>query len=206
MIMDDLVQMSGYIASGMVFAAFWMKMMIPLRCVALGSNVLFAAYGVSAELIPVIILHATLFPLNLYRLIEMVRLIRKVRGAADGEFDVSSILPMMSRAKYAAGDILFRKGDPARDVYYIADGEVVIKELGITLPSGQLFGEMGMFSPTRLRTQTVVCKTDCKLLRLSNDRVEQLYYQSPEFGFYLVNMITARLIGNKSLKSTEMAV
>lgn len=204
--MEDWIELSGYVASGMVFGAFWMKMMTPLRFLALGSNILFAVYGLWADVIPVIVLHAALFPLNLYRLVEMMRLIRKVRGAVAGEFDVDWILPLMSRARYQAGDVVFRKGDAARDLYYIAGGETCIEELGLVLPSGQLFGEIGMFSPSRMRTQTVVCKTDCELLRLSYDNVEQLYYQSPEFGFYLVNMITARLIGNKSLQSAEMAL
>ena len=35
----------GYIASALVFATFWMQTMLPLRVVAIASNVAFAGYG-----------------------------------------------------------------------------------------------------------------------------------------------------------------
>ena len=35
----------GYLASTLVFATFWMRTMLPLRLVAIASNVAFAGYG-----------------------------------------------------------------------------------------------------------------------------------------------------------------
>jgi hypothetical protein len=67
-------ELSGYIASGLVLAAFYMQDMIPLRLVALASNVAFIAYGVALDLTPIWLLHALLMPLNGYRLIGAARL------------------------------------------------------------------------------------------------------------------------------------
>jgi hypothetical protein len=64
----------GYIASGLVLAAFYMKDMIPLRIVALASNLAFIGYGLALELTPIWLLHALLVPLNGYRLVEAARL------------------------------------------------------------------------------------------------------------------------------------
>jgi CRP/FNR family transcriptional regulator, cyclic AMP receptor protein len=36
----------GYLASALVFATFWMKAAVPLRQVAIASNVVFFSYGV----------------------------------------------------------------------------------------------------------------------------------------------------------------
>ena len=47
------VELSGYFASVLVFVAFYMKMMIPLRFVAILSNVAFIIYAVGSRLYPV---------------------------------------------------------------------------------------------------------------------------------------------------------
>jgi hypothetical protein len=67
-------ELSGYVASGLVLAAFYMQDMIPLRLVALASNVAFIAYGVALDLTPIWLLHALLVPLNGYRLMQAAKL------------------------------------------------------------------------------------------------------------------------------------
>lgn len=58
----------GYLASGLVIAAFYTKSMIPLRIVAICSNFAFFAYGIRLGLEPVWLLHLVLLPLNGWRL------------------------------------------------------------------------------------------------------------------------------------------
>lgn len=58
----------GYLASALVLAAFCMKEMIPLRVVAVGSNIAFLSYGLALGLVPVWLLHAVLLPINCWRL------------------------------------------------------------------------------------------------------------------------------------------
>jgi hypothetical protein len=58
----------GYLASGLVFAAFCMKDIIPLRAVAVGSNLAFLSYRLALGLVPVWLLHAVLLPINCWRL------------------------------------------------------------------------------------------------------------------------------------------
>jgi CRP/FNR family transcriptional regulator, cyclic AMP receptor protein len=60
------VDILGYAASAAVLATFCMSTTIPLRILALGSNVLFMAYGYVDHLYPVFVLHAILFPVNVY--------------------------------------------------------------------------------------------------------------------------------------------
>lgn len=69
----------GYIASGLVLAAFYMKEMMSLRLVALASNLAFMAYGLALDLTPVWLLHALLVPLNGYRLMEAAKLYSRMR-------------------------------------------------------------------------------------------------------------------------------
>ena len=56
------VELIGYLASLLVFSTFYMKTMIPLRSVAIASNVAFITYGYLAGIYPVFFLHMVLLP------------------------------------------------------------------------------------------------------------------------------------------------
>ncbi|MFZ0425625.1 MAG: hypothetical protein WAL80_22335 [Xanthobacteraceae bacterium] len=72
--MTDLL---GYIASCAVLATFLMRNMVPLRLVAILSNVLFLAFGYMQHIYPVFFLHMALLPINAWRLVAA-----QWRGAA----------------------------------------------------------------------------------------------------------------------------
>jgi hypothetical protein len=63
----------GYLASALVLTAFGMKDMVNLRVVAICSNVAFIAYALVLNLLPILILHAVLLPLNGWRLTEALQ-------------------------------------------------------------------------------------------------------------------------------------
>jgi hypothetical protein len=58
----------GYLASVLVFLAFYMREIAWLRAVALCSNVAFIAYAAGLHLMPVLLLHVALLPVNAWRL------------------------------------------------------------------------------------------------------------------------------------------
>ena len=81
----EIDEVFGYAASGLVLAACTMRTMLPLRLLNIASNIAFIAYGLVAGLLPILLLHATLLPLNIYRVAELRRLIRKMQSAgSDG--------------------------------------------------------------------------------------------------------------------------
>ena len=63
-----LVDLLGYVASALVLLAFSLRSLIALRSVAIASNVAFIAYANAAHLQPVLVLHAALLPINVWRL------------------------------------------------------------------------------------------------------------------------------------------
>jgi hypothetical protein len=63
----------GFVASGLVLAAFGMKDMVNLRVVAICSNFAFIAYALLLSLTPVLILHVILLPLNGWRLAQALQ-------------------------------------------------------------------------------------------------------------------------------------
>jgi CRP/FNR family cyclic AMP-dependent transcriptional regulator len=191
-----VVEITGYVASALVLATFWMRTMIPLRLVALGSNIAFITYGIVGGLVPIWVLHSILLPVNLYRAVEMTRLLQRVRRAARGDLSLDWLKPYMKTERHRAGYVLFRKGDEADRLYLILQGEIRLEESGTRLDAGQIFGEIGLFSPDQQRTQTAVCANTVELMWIGEGELAQLCYQNPGMAFHLLRLITARLTAN----------
>ena len=66
--------------------------------------------------------------------------------------------------------------------------------LGVEMGKGALFGEIGIFSHDKSRTATAKTLEDSSLLLVTADKARELYYQNPDFGFFIVDLITRRLM------------
>ena len=188
---------SAGVAAALIVAGSFVKTMIPLRWLAVGSNLGFIVYGALFPSLPMLVLHALLLPINIYRAAEMVRLTQRV-NASSAQRDTSGLWlrPYMKPRKLAAGDVLFRKGDTADHLYMLASGHIELVEIGVELVPGRVFGEIAFFSPDGRRTMTARCLTDCQLLTIDGGTVRQLYYQNPEFGFEVIGLVAGRLIAD----------
>jgi hypothetical protein len=60
----------GYLAALAVLGSFCMSTIVPLRILAVISNVLFGLYGMLAHLWPVFFLHSILLPINVFKLAQ----------------------------------------------------------------------------------------------------------------------------------------
>jgi CRP-like cAMP-binding protein len=79
---------------------------------------------------------------------------------------------------------------------YIVSGRFRLVESGIEFPVGAIVGELGMLSPSNMRTQTLECIEAGVVLSVSYTQVEELYVQNPAFGFYFLRLASARLFQN----------
>jgi CRP/FNR family cyclic AMP-dependent transcriptional regulator len=193
----DTADAMGYLAALLVFVTFWMKTMVPLRTLGIGSNVFFICYGFLAPAYPPLVLHLLLLPLNLIRLHEMLQLTRRVeQAAASGSLSMGWLKPFTSTRRAGAGEILFRKGDAADRLYVVVTGSYRLVESGIVLTQGNVVGEFALISPDKTRTQTLECAEAGELLQITYDHIKQLYFQNPTFGFYFLQLTTRRLFEN----------
>ena len=186
----------GFVAAGLVIATLSMRTMVPLRIVGIASNCAFVTYGILFGSVPTVVLHTILLPLNIYRLREMLNLVKQVKLAAQGDMSMDWLKPFMSKRSIKAGDILFQKGDEADHVYFVVSGRLHLNEIDIDVLPGSVVGELGMLAPARRRTQTLECSEDGSLLEITYDKIEELYYQNPKFGFYFLRLSTGRLFEN----------
>ena len=183
----------GFFGVTLSLLSFSMQKMQSLRQVAIFSNMVFIVYGVLESQLPTIVLSSILLPLNSWRLYQIKKLVRDIESATADTPVTEWLLPHMTAHTFAAGHVLFKKGDSADVIYFIQEGRVRLTEIGIVLGQGELFGEMGMFSTPRRRTVGVSCETDCRLYTMTRDAVYKLYYQQPKLGFHLISLIVNRL-------------
>lgn len=186
----------GYLASTFNVVSAFMHTMIPLRLFALATNACFIIYGAAIGAYPIVISHAILLPVNLVRLHQMITLSRQVEAASGGDIDPRWLMKFGRLQTVSAGAVVFSKGDPADHLYFAVNGEFVLEESGIVLAQGQIVGELGLFSEANRRTQTLICRRDGQLLRISYPEIKQLYYQNARFGFFFLNLVSRRLFHN----------
>ena len=185
---------SAGVAALLVIVSAFVKTMIPLRWLAVASNVGFIIYGITHPMPLMVALHAVLLPVNLWRVWQMTQLTRRVAAStADAQQLEIWLRPYMRSRRYKAGQTLFSSGDPADRLYFLVSGTVELPEVGRTLQAGQMFGEIAFFAPGRKRSSSAQCTSDCTLLSIDEDTFKQLVYQNPDFGLEVVRLIAGRL-------------
>ena len=185
---------SVLVAAAFVLVSSFVKTMIPLRWLAVGSNLGFIGYGALHPSYPMLLLHLALLPINLFRWREMVRLTKRVRAAeADADRSGVWLKPYMRSSKRRAGSILFRKGDRGDRMYMLVEGRIELVEIQTSIKPGTIFGELAFFSPNRSRALTARCAERCTILSIDEQTVKELFYQNPAFGFKMVEHVASRL-------------
>ena len=182
-----------------------MRTMVPLRCLAIASNMAFLAYGLPLGLWPVAVLHALLLPLNILRLFQIRRTLANIRLARTSEVEAGPLMSSLALERHAQGTVLFRKGDWGDRAYFIAKGDVDFPEIGARAGVGQLFGEFAIFSPEHTRTASAVCATDAVLYRVDEQAIVSAFHQHPPFAFALMRLIMRRTVDNIARLETRLA-
>lgn len=203
----NLIDLLGWTASALVLATFSLKTMIPLRMVAIASNVVFFSYGMLDHLMPITVLHGILFPINVYRFLQLRVLVARTRKAIHSEvrpFPWERIVSLLETKHFPAGTILMHKGDLADRMYLILDGTVRVEGKGITLGRGHVVGEIGLVTSEHLRTETVICDTALEAGVLSEEKIWSLFFQNPEFGVFLIKTVTSRLLADARKPPAEL--
>src|SRR4051795_7735568 len=183
-------------ASVFVVATTTMRTMIPLRIFGILTNLVLIATAIPTRNYLVILVQSVVLVLNSYRLHQMLQLVRDVKKSVNSDLSMEWLKPFMTERNCTAGEMLFYKDEKAEDMLYIVSGKFKLVESGIVLPVGAIVGELGMLSPSNTRTQTLECVEAGLVLSVSYSKVEELYVQNPEFGFYFLRLSSARLFEN----------
>jgi CRP-like cAMP-binding protein len=195
----------AFIGAMFYVVTYYMKTMVPLRIVGIIGNLFFIAYGYFYPQYLTLLLYLCILPINFYRLIEMRRLIEQVKESTNTDQSMDWLKPFMTKRTYKKGNVLFRKNERAYEMYYVVSGKFLVSEIGVTIPAGQVFGELGLLAPENRRTSSVECVESGVVLTITYDKVQGLYFQNPTFGFYFLRLTTERLLQNITRLETMLA-
>lgn len=110
--------------------------------------------------------------------------------------------PQVARRSVKAGELVFREGDPASEMYVIESGNVEIlsgNRLLDTLGSKSIFGEMALVDGAP-RSATAKALTDVSLVPVSEKQFLFLVSQTPYFALNVMRVMAGRLrTANKTL-------
>ncbi len=131
---------------------------------------------------------------------SLATVLRRVPIFADlpaGSF--AKIIADLREERHPPGTVICSEGEPARDFYVIKSGfvDVLVEQSGgerrVVAVSGphQWFGERALFSD-RMRSATVVTRTDVELWRLTKEKFDDLIQENP----WLISHFTA-VIGDR---------
>ncbi len=96
---------------------------------------------------------------------------------------------------YNAGDVIFRQGDKAEELFVIQSGTVEIRlgnRLLDTLPERSIFGEMALIDNAP-RSATAIAATDVKLVPVGEKQFLFLVSRTPHFALNVMRALARRL-------------
>lgn len=202
--MDWLYALS-FLSALIAISSFWMKGMIRLRVLAILGNFISLIYALLAFSPVTFFQHVIVLPLNIQRLREMLKLVQRVKAASGSNLSIAWLKPFMERRECEKGEIVFRRGDQADQMFLVATGRYRLIETGLEIAAGQMVGELGLLTPGNTRTQGFECIEPGELLTISYAHIRELYYQNPEFGFYFLELTSRRLLENIARLEDELA-
>jgi Cyclic nucleotide-binding domain len=192
----NLANMFALVGSIFFVATLLTQTMVPLRVANMIGCAFFAGFGVLAGNVTTFLLYLLMVPINAYRLRQMLTLVKKARSATQGDLSMEWLKPFMTERKYRRGDILFKKGAAAHEMLLTVTGNFLVTEIGVELPPGRLMGELGFLTPDNRRTATIECIEDGHVLTITYEKLLEIYFQNPQFGYYFLVLTSQRLLEN----------
>ena len=191
-----LANMFAVIGATFLVATLLMHTMVPLRIANMAGCTFFVAFGALSGNVATFILYLLLLPINAIRLRQMLNLIKRARIATEGDTSLEWLKPFMTERKYRKGDKLFSKGDAANEMFLIITGKFLVTEFSVELPPGSVMGELGFLTPNNRRTATIECIEDGHVLTITYEKLLEIYFQNPQFGYYFLVLTSQRLLEN----------
>jgi hypothetical protein len=191
-----LANMFALVGAVFFVATLLTQTMVPLRVANMVGCACFVGFGALAGDVKTFLLYLLLLPINAVRLRQMLTLVKKARTATQGDTSMEWLKPFMTECKYRQGDVLFKKGDAADEMLLTVTGKFLVTEIGVELPPGRLMGELGFLTPNNRRTATIECTEAGHALTITYEKLLEIYFQNPQFGYYFLVLTSQRLLEN----------
>jgi cyclic nucleotide-binding protein len=191
-----LANMFALAGAAFFVATLLTQTMVPLRVANMIGCLFFAIFGALSGAITTFLLYLLMIPINAYRLRQMLALVKKARTATQGDMSMEWLKPFMTQRTYRKGSILMKKGDVAQDMLLTVTGKFRVVEIDLEVPPGRLMGELGFLTSDNRRTATIECIEDGQVLTITYEKLLEIYFQNPQFGYYFLVLTSQRLLEN----------
>jgi hypothetical protein len=191
-----LANMFALVGAAFFVATLLTHTMVPLRVANMIGCAFFAIFGALTGAVTTFLLYFLMIPINAYRLRQMLALVKKARTATQGDTSMEWLKPFMTDRKYRKGDILMKKGELANEMLLTVTGKFRVVEINVELPPGRLMGELGFLTLDNRRTATIECIEEGRVLTIGYEKLLEIYFQNPQFGYYFLVLTSQRLLEN----------
>lgn len=121
--------------------------------------------------------------------------------------EIDHLAASLTYAQFARGDVMTRQGAVAHWLYVLISGEADVwfeseghpRRLLTSLPTGRVFGEMGLMTGEPRRA-TVTARTDAECYRIDKKKFEKIMQSRPELAEEFALILTER---NKQLVAVQ---
>lgn len=115
--------------------------------------------------------------------------------------EIAEVTKLLQAQSVRKGAAIAERGDVADRMFFIADGEVVIKleHEAVYLGEGNFFGELALINQTR-RTATVIANTDCQLLVLEAGALQHLMDRDAALARKIMDEARERVAAGKQVR------
>ncbi len=116
-----------------------------------------------------------------------------------------ALWPSVRERRLKKGEVLFREGAQGGELFVIRSGTIIVSKLVkerveqvlTRLGPSDIFGEMSLFGDERKRTATIQAETECVLLGLDRQHLNEFMHENPlyaaQFFQQLVSVLIKRL-------------
>ena len=191
-----LANMFALVGAIFFVATLLTRTIVPLRVANMFGCAFFAGFGALAGDVKTFLLYFLLLPINAIRLRQMLNLVKKARNATKGDTSMEWLKPFMTGENIARATCCSKRTMSAHEMLLTVTGEFLVTEIGVELPPGSLMGELGFLSPDNRRTATIKCIEDGQVLTITYDKLLEIYFQNPQFGYYFLVLTSQRLLEN----------
>ncbi len=120
---------------------------------------------------------------------------------------IAKITRLARRATYAAGDVIYKTGDPARNIYVVASGSVRhslgeathASDPDRTMRSGGVFGWASVLDGSRRHLATTTCLEKTELVIIDGESMLNLFRKFPAIGNAVLNSFATMIRQDFSL-------
>ncbi len=118
-----------------------------------------------------------------------------------GAQEIVNFEKRFSKVRFAAGEIIFREGEPLKAAYIIHEGAVTISTINVdmeqviltTMHKGQVFGDLALINQGK-HSATATAKEDCELIVVHPEQLRVMLKKAEPFLRFWIEYLGQRVI------------